>query len=414
LFISHFRAKTANIQAEFTRIRLVFGLALTYNANVYIPRAIKDGIVSRLNDSNNVAILYGPRQVGKTTLAREILSGWPGRALAVSADEPRHIDVLSSRDSQKLKSLVAGYSLLFIDEAQRVPDIGINLKILHDEIPDLRVIATGSSSFDLASRVREPLTGRAWTYNLYPISFQELSGLLNRSELDAQLEDRLIYGSYPEVFSIANRADREDYLYELGNAYLYKDVLELSSIRNSSKIRDLVRLLAYQVGSEVSRSEIGTALGMGKETVGAYIDLLEKSFVVFRLRGLHRDLRKEISRNDKIYFYDLGVRNMVIGDFKPLNQRNDVGALWENFLIVERMKKLAYSRTHAQSFFWRTYTGAELDYVEERSGRLIGYEFKYGAKTIGPPKAWSATYPEAGFELINRDSYLDFALAVTG
>lgn len=318
--------------------------------------------------------------------------------------------MLSSRDSARLKSLVAGYSLLFIDEAQRVPDIGINLKILHDQIPDLRIIATGSSSFDLASRVREPLTGRVWTYNLYPISFQELSGLYNRSELDSQLEDRLVFGSYPEVFSIENRDAREDYLYELGDAYLYKDVLELSSIRNSSKIRDLLRLLAYQVGSEVSRSELGTTLGMGKDTVASYIDLLEKSFVVFRLGGLHRNLRKEISRNDKIYFYDLGIRNMVIGDFKPLNQRNDVGQLWENFLIVERMKTLAYSRIHGRRFFWRTYTGAELDYVEEQSGQLSGYEFKYGSKKTHAPKAWKETYPEAGFDLINRDNYLDFIL----
>ena len=364
--------------------------------------------MDRLQESNKVVILYGPRQVGKTTLAREIISDWQGRVLEISADEPRYIDVLSGRDSARLKSLVAGYDLLFIDEAQRVPDIGINLKILHDQIPDLRIMVTGSSSFDLANSIREPLTGRTWTYNLYPISFLELSKLYNRFELDSQLEERLVYGSYPEVFSIANQADREDYLYEIGNAYLYKDILELASIKNSDKIRDLVRMLAYQVGSEVSRSEIGTALGMSKDTVGSYIDLLEKSFVVFRLSGFSRNLRKEISRNDKIYFYDLGIRNMVIGNFKPVSHRNDIGTLWENFLMVERMKKLAYTRIHAQTYFWRTYTGAELDYIEERDETLFGYEFKFGAKSARCPTSWSQTYPGSSCELISRSNYLDF------
>lgn len=375
-----------------------------------IPRAIKSSITDRLKESNKVVILYGPRQVGKTTLAKEIISDWPGRVLEISADEPRYIDVLSSRDSGKLKSLVAGYDLLFIDEAQRIPDVGINLKILHDQIPETRTVVTGSSSFDLANSIREPLTGRTWTYNLYPISFMELSKLFNRFELDSQLEERLVYGSYPEVFSIANQADREDYLYEIGNAYLYKDILELSSIKNSAKIRDLVRMLAYQVGSEVSRSEIGTALGMSKDTVGSYIDLLEKSFVVFRLSGFSRNLRKEISRNDKIYFYDLGIRNMSIGNFKPIKERDDIGALWENFLMVERMKKLAYTRTHAQTYFWRTYTGAELDYIEEREGSLFGYEFKYGTKSARCPASWSQTYKGSSCKLINRSNYLDFTV----
>jgi uncharacterized protein len=375
-----------------------------------IPRAIRKSIADRLKESNKVVILYGPRQVGKTTLAKEIISDWPGRVLEISADEPRYIDVLSSRDSGKLKSLVAGYDLLFIDEAQRVPDVGMNLKILHDQVSEIRIMVTGSSSFDLANSISEPLTGRTWTYNLYPISFLELSTLFNRFELDSQLEERLVYGSYPEVFSIPNQADREDYLYEIGNAYLYKDILELSSIKNSAKIRDLVRMLAYQVGSEVSRSEIGTALGMSKDTVSSYIDLLEKSFVVFRLSAFSRNLRKEITRNDKIYFYDLGIRNMSIGNFKPIIQRNDIGALWENFLIAERMKKLAYTRTHARTYFWRTYTGAELDYVEERGGNLFGYELKYSAKSARCPASWRETYTDSSCELINHGNYLDFVV----
>lgn len=316
--------------------------------------------------------------------------------------------MLSSQDSSKLRSLVAGYDLLFIDEAQRVPDIGLNLKILHDQVPEVHILVTGSSSFDLANSVREPLTGRSWTYNLHPISILELSTLYNGFELDAQIEQRLVFGSYPELFSIDNQADKIDYLYEVGNSYLYKDILELSSIRNSAKIRDLLRMIAYQVGSEVSLSELGSALGISKDTVYSYIDLLEKSFVLFRLSGFNRNLRKEVSRNDKIYFYDLGIRNMVIDNFKPVEARDDVGALWENFLILERMKKLSYTRAHARTYYWRTYTGAEIDYIEEREGVLYAYEFKAGTKSAKCPATWAQTYPNSQFEVVNRASYLDF------
>lgn len=375
-----------------------------------IPRSIKSNITERLAESNKIIILYGPRQVGKTTLAQDIISDLPGRLLEISADEPKYIDALSSRDSMILKSLVAGYDLLFIDEAQRVPDIGINLKILHDQLPELKILVTGSSSFDLANLISESLTGRAWTYNLYPISFLELSELYNKFELDMQVDERLIYGAYPEIFSIVNQVDKADYLYEIGNAYLYKDILELSSIRNTSKIRNLLRMLAYQIGSEVSYSELGTALGMSKDTVNSYIDLLEKSFVVFRLTGFSRNLRKEISRNSKIYFYDLGIRNMIIDNFSPINMRNDVGALWENFLIIERMKKLVYTRFHARTYFWRTYTGAEIDYIEEHEGNLSGYEFKHNNKLVKCPVTWSQTYPDSKYKVINRNNYLDFII----
>ena len=201
-----------------------------------------------------------------------------------------------------------------------------------------------------------------------------------------------------------NLEDKKDYLHEIGSAHLYKDILELASIRNSGKIRDLLRMLAYQVGSEVSRTELGTALGMSKDTVAQYMDLLEKAFVLFSLSGFSRNLRKEVTKSDKVYFYDLGIRNMLIDDFKPLKLRNDAGALWENFLIIERMKRLAYSRMHGRSYYWRTYTGAELDYVEDRDGRLYGYEFKYGTKSARCPSSWSRTYPESICELINKNN----------
>jgi len=320
----------------------------------------------------------------------------------------KYIDVLSSRDSQAMKMLVAGYDLLFIDEAQRIPDVGINLKILHDHFPKLKIIATGSSSFDLANKIQEPLTGRTWTYNLMPISFYELAKLYNPFTLNDRLEEFLVYGSYPELFSIDNGQDKYLYLKQLTTSYLYKDVLEISSIKHSAKIHDLLRLLAFQVGSQVSMLELGRSLHMGKETVESYIDLLEKSFVLFRLSGFSRNLRKEVTKMDKIYFYDLGIRNSIIENLNPLRYRDDYGKLWENFLIIERKKYQSYTFQMSSSYFWRTYTGAELDYVEETSGNLYGYEFKYGKKVKKVPKGWQDTYPKALFKCINQQNYLDF------
>lgn len=375
-----------------------------------IPRALSAIITNKLQSSPKGIVLYGPRQSGKTTLITEIIRNLGVKTLTVNGDQSKYVDVLSSRDGERLKSLVAGYDLLFIDEAQRIPEIGINLKIILDTIPAVKVIATGSSSLDLASKISEPLTGRVWTYRLYPISFLELDGIYNNFELNTILEERLVYGSYPEIFSHVGDSQKREYLLNLIDAYLYKDLLELGGIRNSVKIRDLLKLIAFQVGSLVSISELGNTLEMGKDTVNRYIDLLEKSFVIFRLRGLSRNLRKEIVKMNKIYFYDLGVRNMLIDNLKPIKDRNDAGQLWENFLIIERMKRLEYSQGYASTYFWRTHTGAELDYVEETGGVLYGYEFKYGNKTAKVPAGWRATYPDATFTAINRYTYLPFIL----
>jgi len=375
-----------------------------------LPRALTTIITEKLQTSPKGIILYGPRQAGKTTLITEIIRKLNVRTLTVNGDQSKYVDVLASRDGDRLKSLVTGYDLLFVDEAQRIPEIGINLKIILDTIPTVKVVATGSSSLDLASKISEPLTGRVWTYRLYPISMLELSGVYNRFELNTRLEERLVYGSYPEIFSHVGDTEKREYLQNLIDAYLYKDLLELGGIRNSAKIRDLLKLIAFQVGSLVSISELGNALEMGKDTVNRYIDLLEKSFVIFRMPGLSRNLRKEITKMGKIYFYDLGVRNMLIDNLKPLKDRNDTGQLWENFLIVERMKRLAYTQEYASTYFWRTHTGAELDYVEETGGKLYGFEFKYGSKTVKSPSGWRAAYPDASFTCINRDTYLSFVL----
>lgn len=378
-----------------------------------LPRALSAIITNKLQSSPKGIVLYGPRQSGKTTLITETIRNLGVKTLTVNGDQSKYVDVLSSRDGERLKSLVAGYDLLFIDEAQRIPEIGINLKIILDTIPAVKVIATGSSSLDLASKISEPLTGRVWTYRLYPISFLELDGIYNNFELNTILEERLVYGSYPEIFSHVGDSQKREYLLNLIDAYLYKDLLELGGIRNSVKIRDLLKLIAFQVGSLVSISELGNTLEMGKDTVNRYIDLLEKSFVIFRLRGLSRNLRKEIVKMNKIYFYDLGVRNMLIDNLKPLKDRNDAGLLWENFLIVERMKRLEYSQGYASTYFWRTHTGAELNYVEETGGKLYGYEFKYGPKTTRVPAGWHAAYPDASFTCVNRETYLPFVLKNT-
>ncbi|MFW5773929.1 MAG: ATP-binding protein [Tangfeifania sp.] len=375
-----------------------------------IPRYIEKNIIHRLKQSDKIIILYGARQVGKTTLIETILKKRFGKILEINADQIKYREILSSTDLNQIKRLVSGYDLLFIDEAQQVPDIGLNLKIIKDNIPKLKIIATGSSSFELANKISEPLTGRKWTFKLFPISLLELSDFKNPFELDSELSDFLTFGMYPEVFSYENRLDKMDYLKEIVESFLYKDLLILSQIKNSGKIYELLQLLAYQIGSPVSYSELGRKLGLSTDTVISYIDLLEKVFVIYRLPGFSRILRKEITKNKKVYFYDTGIRNAVIEDFSLPEKRPDIGALWENFVISERIKRNNYKRTHAKSYFWRTYTGAELDYIEESSGKLSGYEIKWKKKKSKPPKSWMETYKNADFEIINSENHQDFLI----
>jgi uncharacterized protein len=373
-----------------------------------IPRLLQTHITEQLRAGGKIVLIYGARQVGKTTLVRRVVDDLPYRSLTVNADEMRYTDVLSSRDLRRLRGLVEGYELLFVDEAQRIPEIGVNLKLLVDHLPDLRIVVTGSSSLDLASKVQEPLTGRAWIHRLYPIAMSELVQLYNAFELDDMLEERLVYGSYPEIFALAGDAQRREYLQNLSASYLYKDILEIGGVRHSSKLRNLVRLLAFQIGREVSLTELGGQLQMSKETVASYMDRLEQSFVIFRLGGFSRNLRKEVSKQDKVYFWDLGVRNAAIDNLKPLAERNDVGPLWENFVVAERLKWLHYRQTLATLYFWRTYTGAEIDVVEEREGGLYAYECKWGKTRGRAPDSFMAAYPGAQFSFITRDHYQEF------
>ena len=317
-------------------------------------------------------------------------------------------ELFTSRELTKIRLLLSGYEAVFIDEAQRIPDAGLSLKIILDNFPGTKVFITGSSSLDLAGKISEPLTGRIYSYKLFPISTGELAQIATPYELAARLEERLIFGSYPEIFSLEGVSAKTEYLRNLTDAYLYKDLLEFGDIRNSAKIHDLLKLLSFQIGNEVSLSELAATLELSRVTVDRYIDLLEKSFVVFRLSGFNRNLRKEVSKMDKIYFYDTGVRNAVIGNLNLLAGRNDLGALWENFLIVERMKKQSYAGHLYSHYFWRLSTGAELDLIEEKEGNLTGFEFKYSPKKAKIPSSWIASYPESKAEIVNRDNWLKF------
>ena len=378
-----------------------------------LNRAIEDDIISELQkEDSKIIVIYGARQVGKTTLVQSILDQTDKKVLKINGDRLRDHRDISSRDLNKLQQLVDGFDIVFVDEAQRIPEIGINLKILHDSFKgSLKIIVTGSSSLDLASSIKEPLTGRKKQFTLYPLSILELQKQYSNFEIYQRLEERILFGGYPQTLKIVNRKERIDYISELTEDYLYKDILELENIKYHAKLRDLLILLAYQIGAEVSFSEIANKLGLGKDTVARYIDLLEQSFVLYTLRGFSRNLRKELNRKPKIYFYDLGIRNAIIGNFNYLNTRNDVGALWENFLIMERIKRNSYIRHHCNNYFWRTYTGAELDYIEEYGGELHGYEFKYN-KTAKAPKTWLETYQQerASFICINQDNFLQFVL----
>lgn len=374
-----------------------------------LTRLLKARIEEQLSHGPNGIILYGPRQSGKTTLVNDILAGRPWKTLVLNGDRRgTWWELITSRELGKLRLLVAGYDAVFVDEAQRIPEIGLSLKILLDEFPTLKVIATGSSSLDLASRVSEPLTGRAYTYRLYPISYGELRLLQTSHELNEQLEERLVYGSYPTIFSLAGGQTKTQYLANVVDSYLYRDLLEFGGIRNSHKIRDLLKLLAFQIGSQVSLAELAANLELSRTTVDGYIDLLEKSFVIFRLGGFSRNLRKEVTKMDKIYFYDTGIRNALIGNTNILANRDDTGKLWENFLTVERMKYRAYEGHPFSHYFWRLTSGAEIDLVEEVSGAMTGYEYKYTGTVRHPPKSWTDAYPDARFGCINRTNYLPF------
>lgn len=360
-----------------------------------------------------VLVIYGPRQVGKTTLIRQYLETTPHTFRIDSGENTSVQEVLGSHNFDAIAKYVGNNSLIVIDEAQEIPDIGKGLKIIVDQHPHVRVIATGSSSFDLARNIGEPLVGRKTTLHLYPIAQLELlQNSPDRYQLESRLADYLLYGSYPDTLNAASPTDKITYLTDLVDSYLLKDILALDNIKSPKALRDLLKLLALQLGNEVSLHELGQKLGWDLKTVERYLDLLEKCFVIIRLGGFSRNLRSEITRKSKYFFVDTGVRNALLQQFNALDMRSDVGALWENFLVVERFKYRAYTRLHGAAYFWRTYSQQEIDLIEDRDGQLTGYEAKWSsASRATAPREWQAAYPDAAFQVITRDNYLDFVAA---
>lgn len=357
-----------------------------------------------------ILVLYGPRQVGKTTLAQDLLAESQFRSRFINADEIQYREALSSQSRQRIGEVLGDAELLVIDEAQRVPEIGINLKILVDSFPEARIIATGSASFDLANKISEPLTGRKLTFTLYPVSYSEIKDTFGALETRSQLERWLVWGSYPAIITTNDLHLRERLLNELVGSYLYRDILEMEGVRKPEKIVDLLRLLAFQIGREVSVAELAMNLSLNHQTVDRYLDLLEKVFVIFRVGGFSRNLRKEISKNDHYYFYDNGVRNSLIQNFNGFALRDDVGQLWENFLMVERRKVNQIFGRQVNSYFWRTYDQKEIDYIEEYRGQIHGYEFKWQAGSIhkATKNEFLTTYPGSEISLIHSGNFESF------
>jgi len=370
----------------------------------YIHRNIETNIKKRFFKGKAI-IIYGPRQSGKTTLVENLLKKYRKDVLYLNGDEADVRESLPKSTSTKLKNLALNKKFVFIDEAQRIEDVGIVIKLFTDQIKDKQVIATGSSAFELASGLRESLTGRKYEFTLFPFKYMELASNFGRLEETRQLEQRLIYGAYPEI--VTNPADAEDHLKLLSGSYLYKDLFILEKINKPVILDKVVRALALQIGSEVNYNELGKTVEADKKTVERYIDLLEKAFVVFRLPAFSRNVRNEIKKGKKIYFFDCGIRNAVIGNFNKLHTRNDVGALWENYLVSERIKLIYGSQI--KSFFWRTVQQQEIDYIEQLDDKLSAYEFKWSeAKKAKISKTFTNAYPETKNYIIAKKNYENF------
>ncbi|MBN2548543.1 MAG: ATP-binding protein [Anaerolineales bacterium] len=374
---------------------------------------IKRSMLEQLRDAitpGKVLVLYGPRQVGKTTLVMDLLASISLRSVFVNADELLYREALASQSRQRLGEVLGDAELLVIDEAQRVPDIGLNLKILVDSFPQAAILATGSASFDLANKISEPLTGRKITFTLYPVAYGEIQQTLGILEARAQLERWLVWGGYPAIITTGNPVIRQRLLGELVGSYLYRDILDFSGIRRADKISDLLRLLAFQIGQEVSIAELAASLALNRQTVEQYLDLLEKVFVIFKVGGFSRNLRKEVTKNSRYYFYDNGVRNSLIQNFNNLPLRNDVGQLWENYLMVERRKANQTAGRLVNAYFWRTYDQKEIDCIEEYGGQLYGYEFKWQRGEIrrSTRAEFLQAYPNSQLLAVNQENFESF------
>lgn len=370
-----------------------------------VKRTIQKNIEKALF-KGKVVIIYGARQVGKTTLVTEILKKYQGQSEYFNCDEPDIREAFTEKTSTELKAFVGKKKLIVFDEAQRVKNIGLTLKLLADTFPDIQVVATGSSSFDLSNEITEPLTGRKVEFYLYPLSLVELGDIYSPLEIERLLERRMIFGMYPEI--VNDGSESEGKLKVLARSYAYKDILQYEKIKNPEILEKLLQALALQIGNEVSYNELSSLVGIDKNTVANYIRILEQAFIIFRLSPFSRNLRNELKKLRKIYFYDTGVRNALINNLNPLQLRQDGGALWENFMLSERIKHNNNIDRDVNMYFWRTLQKQEIDYVEEYQGKLFGFEFKWNKNSFRPPKAFLEAYPNSAVRLVNKENYKDF------
>lgn len=370
----------------------------------FLKRDLTENIINKLQP-NKVVIVFGARRVGKTVLVKEILETLDEPILSLNGEDINVHDKLAIRSVENYRQLIGSYRVLYIDEAQKIPDIGLKLKLMVDEIEGLKIIISGSSSFDISKEAGEPLTGRKYTFNLFAISENEYNQIENSISKIDKLRERLIFGNYPELLHLPDKTDKIDYLNDMVSSYLLKDILVYENIKNSQTIFNLLRLIAFQVGGEVSLQELGKQLGISKNTAEKYLDLLSKIFILHKVEGFSRNLRKEITKNSRWYFLDNGIRNAIIANFNPIEARNDIGQLWENYMISERLKFQGYKRISSNNYFWRTYEQQEIDWVEERGGSLYGYEFKWKEDKVKIPTQWKKAYPDASFEVINSSNF---------
>ncbi len=361
--------------------------------------------ISNKTSKGKAIIVVGPRQVGKTTLLKTILGSKD--YLFLDGDNPKVRSLLDNPNTEEIKNIIGKHKLVFIDEAQRIPGIGLTMKIITDQFKEVQLFTSGSSSFDLSNKINEPLTGRKWEYQLYPISWEEFENHHGYLYSEQQLEDRLLYGFYPDILN--NPGEEKSILKNLVNSYLYRDILAYSEIRKPEVLDKLVQALALQVGNEVNYTELSQIVNVDKNTISKYIDILQKGYVIFKLGSFSRNIRNEIKTNKKIYFYDNGVRNMVIGNFDPLELRTDRGAIWENFLISERIKQNEYKESLAKTYFWRTKQQQEVDFVEDKAGKIYGYEFKWNNKKVKLPRSFVESYNANG-KVIDTKNFREFVI----
>lgn len=377
-----------------------------------ISRFVEKRILASLKPGK-VVCLFGARRTGKTVLIEKIAEGLTRakkRVLLVHGQDLLVKDALSSRQIAKLAAFVQGYDFVFVDEAQEIPNIGVSLKLMADAVTDVSVLVTGSSAFDLRQQIGEPLVGRSVFLHLHPIAQLELAPVENFLQSQERLESRLVYGSYPEIITAKTEKEKVHLLENIRDGYLLKDILALENLKDSLFVFNLLRQIAFQIGHDISYAEIAQNLNAHPKTVRRYLELLEKTFVLFSHPGYSRNLREEYTKTPRYYFWDNGIRNILISNFNSLALRDDVGALWENYCIAERVKRNTYKDVLAYYFYWRTYAQKEIDLVEEREGRLYGFEMKWGQGRVKEPKDFLKTYPRSRYQTINRDNYLKFIL----